>query len=318
MIIFLTSATHFKNTTIMIYMKKPTLLILIALLAVSASNLNAEENEKIAEIEFYGFINHEVIFDTRQVVSAREGLVLLFPMDEKLDEDGNDINATPNFNFIAFSSRFGARLKGPDAFGAKTSGLIEGDLIGIGPGFNSLARLRHAFINFSWENAELLAGQFWHPLFVGACFPATVSFAGVVPYHVLNRSPQLRFSYNFQHISLSATLLAHNDFASLGPDGTSSDYLRNSKTPEAYIQAIIKNNSFFVGATAGCQSIKPRKETTAGYKTNETMESLHANIFSNVKLPFINIKMQANYSENSSHLIMPGGYGEAERIDPQK
>lgn len=292
--------------------------LIIVLIFAKTVFVYAEDNDKPIKIDFYGFINYEMVFDTRQVVAAREGHVILFPANEALDEDGVDINATPNFNFMAIASRFGARISGPDAFGAQTSAVFEGDVLGIRQGLNAQARLRLAYINFKWENTELLAGQNWHPFFVGPCFSSTVSFAGVVPYHMLNRSPQIKFSYTTGPLNLSATLLSHNDFASLGPNGTSSEYIRNGMQPEAYLQAIFRGDGFLLGATGGYQSITPRIETTAGYKTNETMESLQANVFATINLPVVNIKLQSNYSENASHIIMIGGYGEAQLLDEER
>ena len=300
-------------------MKKRTLLLFVLLLNIGfAKLLKASDNDKPIKIDFYGFINYEMFFDSRQVVAAREGHVMLFPANEVLDEDGNDINAVPNFNFVSIASRFGARISGPDAFGSKTSAVLEGDVLGIRAGLNSVARLRLAYINLKWENSSLLAGQNWHPFFVGQCFPSTVSFAGVVPYHMLNRSPQIKFAYDISRFNLSAFLLSHNDFAALGPNGTSSEYIRNGMQPEAYLQVSIKGESFLFGVTGGYQSIMPRKETTAGYKTSETMESLQANVFVRVNLPIINIKLQSNYSENPSNIIMIGGYGEATLLDEDR
>jgi hypothetical protein len=70
---------------------------------VFALSLSAQEALKPFNVEFHGFVNHEVIFDSRQVVTAREGEVLVFPAEEILDPDGNDINARQNLNFFALS-----------------------------------------------------------------------------------------------------------------------------------------------------------------------------------------------------------------------
>jgi hypothetical protein len=301
-------------------MKTLRIGLLVCLIFMSAVNVSFANNneEKPFKIDIYGFVNYEMIFDTRQVVSAREGAVLLFPANEKLDADGNDINATPSFNFIVLSSRMGAKITGPDAFGAKTSAHFEGDLLGTKAGLNAVARLRHAYIRMKWEKSELMAGQNWHPIFVGACFPNTVSFAGGVPYYALNRSPQIKFAYDFGPLNVAAFLLSQNDFASLGPDGASSTYIRNSMQPEVYLQTIFKKEKFLIGATGGYQVITPRIETTTGHKTNQTMESIQANVFTTIQLPGVVVKLQAVYSENASHLVMLGGYGEAELLDADR
>ena len=61
-----------------------TLLIGVGAKAQKKSDFN---------IKFTGFVNYEMIWDSRQVVAARDGDVLLFPAAEKLDPDGKDINA---------------------------------------------------------------------------------------------------------------------------------------------------------------------------------------------------------------------------------
>ncbi len=314
--IYLISAT--KSFKIDIMRKSKHILLACLLMFLSVTQLSANDNEKRLKFDFYGFVNYEMMFDTRQVVNAREGHVILYPENEKLDADGNDINAAPSFNFLIISSRFGVKIGGPDAFGAKTMAHFEGDLLGTRGDLKSLARLRHAYIKLNWEKSELLAGQSWHPMFVGACFPNTVTFAGGVPYYALNRAPQLKFTYNLGPLSIAAIALSQNDFASLGPDGASSSYIRNSVQPEVYIQTIFKKENFLIGATGGYQVLTPRIQTDSLFQTNEKMKSFQANIFSTIQFPWLTFKIQTNYGENNSHLVMLGGYGEAELLDAER
>lgn len=293
-------------------------IILSAIMFAYAINSFAEEEEKLFKIDVYGFVNYEMMFDTRQVVSARDGHVLLYPANEKFDDDGNDINATPSFNFLVLSSRLGGKISGPKAFGAKTMAHIEGDLMGTGGSMKSHARLRHAYVSFIWERSELLAGQTWHPMFVAACFPHTVTFAGGVPYHALNRSPQLKYAYNLNAFKISAALMSHNDFASLGPSGASSEYIRNSMFPEIAMQALYNTDKFLLGFTGGYQVIMPQKETPEGYSTDEKMKSMYASFFTKIVFPSLTFKTQTSYGENNGHLVMLGGYGQADIIDTDR
>ena len=96
-------------------------------------------------------------------VAAREGHFLLWPSAENLDINGDDINAKANFNMLAIQSRLSMALFGPDALGAKTSGLIEGDFFAQLNDNINLFRLRHAFVKLNWTHIEVLAGQYLEP-----------------------------------------------------------------------------------------------------------------------------------------------------------
>ncbi len=83
-------------------------------------------------------------------------------------------NNDPNFHhgrmkFTAQGSRFNLTIKGPDLWGAKTSGFFEMDFdsnenpnLGLQTSSNSFTpRLRHAMFRFNWPTTELLFGQYW-------------------------------------------------------------------------------------------------------------------------------------------------------------
>ena len=60
-------------------------------------------------------------------------------------------------------SRLHFIVKGPEAFGGKTSGFVETDFRGLtgGGDYGELA-LRHAFMKIQWLNDSLLIGRFWN------------------------------------------------------------------------------------------------------------------------------------------------------------
>ncbi|MBW6497572.1 MAG: hypothetical protein K0B09_04225 [Bacteroidales bacterium] len=270
------------------------------------------------QFEFHGFVNFEMFYDTRQVVAAREGNVILYPAKVNPDPDGVDLNAIPALQMSLLSSRMQAGIKGPDFFGAKTSALFEVDFLGTGADKFNLLRMRHALVKLNWERTELLAGQYWHPLFITSCFPGVIHFGGGVPYNVLNRSPQLRLTHKAGNISLMAALLAQSDFASNGPNGYSSQYLRNSGLPETWTQLIFERDRFLAGASAGLLTLRPRIQTPAGYQTKENKTSFAGNAFVKYRFEHLQVKAQGTWGENLSHLVMLGGYGEAQMLDPEK
>lgn len=298
------------------FIKNPPKAILIFLLfSLSGKGVFAQS---MFQIRFHGLINFEMFYDTRQAVAAREGTVMLFPAGELPDPDGNDMNAVPGFHVNLLTSRLQSVITGPELLGAKSSALFEVDFLGTGPDRFSLLRMRHALAKLNWEKTELLAGQFWHPLFIPSCYPGVVHFGGGVPYNVLNRSPQIRLTHQAGNVSIMAAILSQNDFASTGPNGNSTTYLRNSGMPETWTQLIFEKNRFLAGASAGILTLRPRLQTTRGYQTSENMTSLAGNIFAKYRWDKFQIKAQGTWGENMNHLIMLGGYGEAELIDPDR
>src|SRR5210317_1659166 len=148
-------------------MKKYLIIVLALFFSMS---LTAQEEESKFGIKFSGFVKNDFFIDSRQTICAREGHFLLWPAPEELDEYGNDINAKSTFNMLAIQSRLSGKITGPNAFGAKTSGLIEGDFFAQANDNINLFRMRHAYVKLNWTRVELLTGYTWNPLFVTDCF----------------------------------------------------------------------------------------------------------------------------------------------------
>lgn len=307
-------------------MKKIFIFLLISAIA-STSILFAQDDKKFG-ISFSGFVKNDVFFDTRQTVAAREGHFLLFPDNEKLDVNGEDINAKPNFNMLAIQSRLTGKITGPDAFGAKTSGLLEGAFFGHTDADINGFRLRHAFVKLNWTKTELLMGQYWHPMFATGCFPGTVSFNTGVPFQPFSRNPQVRLTHSIGKLNIMIAALSQRDFASQG----GSTALRNSATPDMQFQLTygMKNDSakteLLVGAGAGYKTLVPRlfSETvdTAGkkiqFKADESVSSLSASAFIKYKLPALTIKLEGVYGQNLFDVLMLGGYAYTSINDSSK
>jgi len=293
-------------------------VIIITLLFVL--NLVSYGQEKKAfGIKFSGFVKNDFFYDSRQTVTAREGHFLLWPSPEKLDELGNDINAKTNFNFLAIQSRLKGSITGPDAFGAKTSGVIEADFFAqLNPNIN-LLRLRHAYVKLNWEHLEVLAGQTWNPLFVTVCFPGTVSFNTGTPLQSFARNPQIRLTYNISGFKIIGAALAQRDYATWGIAGPSTSYLRNSSVPDLQLQLQYgseKTESGFkydVGGGIAYKTIVPRLESEMGpdntiYKVNEKVSGLTAMGYAKITTKPVTIKFQARYGENITDLLAISGF----------
>jgi len=160
-------------------------------------------------ISFSGFVKTDLMFDSRQTINSREGHFLLFPANQSLDKNGADINAKSSFNSLALQSRLIGKIKGPDAFGANTSGMIEGEFFGTSDGDANGFRLRHAYVSLKWKSTTLLIGQTWHPMFVVEAFPQTVSFNTGAPFQPFSRNPQVRLTQSLGNINLIAAVMLY-------------------------------------------------------------------------------------------------------------
>lgn len=295
-------------------MKRNIVLFALLFHVIFLFGQESAEDKKFG-INFSGFVKNDVFLDTRQTVAAREGHFLLWPSSENLDEFGEDINAKPNLNMLAVQSRLSGKITGPDAFGAKTSGVIEGDFFAQLNDNINLFRLRHAFLKLSWPTAELITGQYWNPLFVTASFPGTVSFNTGTPLQSFARNPQIRFTKHIGDISFMGAMLAQRDYASRGEIGPSSAYLRNAAIPDLHFQVHYGSKTdFFIGAGVAYKTIVPRLSSTVygadtlTYKVDESVSGITLIGFSKIKLDPVTLKLHARYGENIPDVLSISGF----------
>ncbi len=283
------------------------------------------QDEPMFGITWSGYVKNDFFFDTRQTVAAREGHFLLWPSPMEVDIIGDDINAKPNFNILAIQSRLKASISGPEAFGAKTSGVIEADFFAQANDNINLLRLRHAFVKLDWARFELMAGQYWNPLFVTDCFPGTVSFNTGTPLQSFSRNPQVRFSYKASNLRLTAAVLSQRDYSSRGEDGVSSSYLRNSGIPDMHLQAMYSsinaesNTGFLFGTGLAYKIIVPRLESSFGpitmYKVDEKVGGITAIGFLKILTEPVTVKAQVRYGENIADVLAISGFAVKDVVD---
>ncbi len=268
--------------------------------------LISQETEQKPSVTLSGYVRYEMFFDTYESADARDGEVYLYPLRENLDINGDDLNKNFQLNMLGLQARPRITAIGPKAFGAQVSGVLEGDFLGVTESDARMLRLRHGFLNLKWEKSDLLMGHTWHPMFVTECFPTTVSMGAGVPFHVLNRAPQVRYTAKLGNtMSVMGALLIHGYHKNSGP----ANAQRNSGLPDTQFQFKFKTDNIFASFTAGYKFLTPRLETADGVKTNETIGSF--NIAANTKLTFdpVTIKVEGIYGQNLTHFVMIGGYG---------
>lgn len=289
---------------------------LLALICILPGILQAQTDEKKFGIKFSGFVKSDFFVDSRQTVNAREGHFLLWPAAPSFDAQGKDINSKGSTTFLAVQSRLSVKITGPDALGAQTSGLIEGDFFGQANDNINLLRLRHAFVKMNWATTELLFGQTWNPLFVTSCFPGTVSFNTGTPIQLFARHPQIRLTQNFGKFSAIFAASEQRDYASTGPIGVSNSYLKNSVIPDLHAQLHYQSksengNTVAAGIGMEAKTLVPRLSSVTDGKNYQVDES----VFSKVVLGFftaankqLTFKVYGAYTENISELPSMSGY----------
>lgn len=301
--------------------KKLTIMILSSFCVIEGiaggGLTEKDKNQFKPRLTFSGFIKHDIFYDTRQTVNAREALVTLYPQNVHWDKDQNDINSRPSFNMLNIHSRLRCEITGPAVLGAETRALVESDFYGNeNKNFSDLNGLRlfNAYIRFKWNTTELQVGQDWHPLSIQSFFPATVSFSAGAPFHPMSRNPQVRITQTAGNLKVAVSFLTQRDFTGTGPDGPGSQYLRNSGLPNVHLQAVYGGDSSIISAGVGVdyKKIVPELFTTNEYgevfRTSSTLEGLSSTGFLAVKTKPLTLKLQGVYTQNAYDQLMIGGY----------
>ena len=290
--------------------------LLLFFLFLSCVLLAQKETKSTFSFKLKGHVKTDVMLDSRQTVAARQGHFLLYPASENLDVNGSDINAAPNFNMLSIQTRLTGMITGPDAFGAKSSGVIEGSFFGsVNPDINGF-RLRHAYLTLDWKNSALLVGQYWHPMFMIELCPSTLSFNSGVPFQPFSRNPQIKFTQKISSIYLSFTAASQLDFASYGPHGVNSSYLRNSVVPILNFSIKYVNPAMILGISTTYMTLTPRlfssdnysADVPQKYSTNNSISGISAMAFAKFMVNEFTAKFEGVYGSNVSDLLMLGGY----------
>lgn len=278
------------------------------LFIISTLNLFGQEENKSFGIRFTGYVKNDFFYDSRQIVGLREGHVLLFPANESLDKNGKDINESPTFNILSIQSRILGHLSGPDALGAKTSGLIEAEFFGTSDSDVNGFRLRHAFVKLDWGKTNVMIGQYWHPLLIQDMYPEVVSFNTGAPLQPISRNPQIRLNQYFGDLRITLAAMTQRDFGSFGPDGVSSSYLRNAVIPNLHLQLRYEKDNNFIGVGIDYKKIVPRIKTTKNYKTDEAVSGISLFGYAKMNISLLSFRIYGILGENIAEQLMMGGY----------
>ena len=290
---------------------KKTQLIFASIASLLFSNaLFSQEKPKEWDVSLYGFARADYIFDSRQSAQVREYHLNLYPLDKKLDANGDDINATGASNFLSVVSRLGVNFKGPNVWGAKASGKLEGDFFGNTQESIGLFRLRHAYAQLAWEKSSLTLGQTWYPSFVPEVFPGVANFSTGIMFNPFGWVGQIRFRQSLTS-NLSLDLVAYKDreFTASSVTGTAPNAPTfNSSVPTLHGQLQFKNKKIIAGLGAEYQSLKPVIES-GGLASDEKLNSTTVFGYFKYADDAIVTKLYGISGGNLTHLVMLGGYG---------
>lgn len=346
-------------------MKKTVILLSLLLLAFTASATDKSERrqQKKAEVKehlqnhfkLYGFIRNYFIFDSRESKAGTGDLFYYLPLDNKWNTtDVNnpareDLNASPNFRFLALTSRVGVDVSGyyykNVHFGAK----VEADFYaGLSAASTSTGlsgntkisgtaqlRLRQAYATVTWKDLPLCKeqtaqvglkmGQAWHPM--AADFPHLFSLEVGAPFGPFSRTPQVTMDASLgKNWVLSASALWQMQYQSAGPDGASAAYIKYACTPEVYLGVTYKNKGFLGRVGADLLSIKPRnigpvadptnpdKNITVHVKDRKT--SLLYYLYAQYTYKDFSVRAKTTYGEGGEHMNLMSGYAVVDKTDP--
>jgi hypothetical protein len=137
-------------------MKRLLVFVVAALIALPGVSFAGSADSRW-DLTIGGYVKADFGYTTQSLgadySSAQRGNYAGY--DNLTNEYGNYISA-------AGETRLNFLIKGPDGWGAKTTGFIEGEFRGTtgGSGYGSFA-LRHAFMKLQWQNDALTIGQTW-------------------------------------------------------------------------------------------------------------------------------------------------------------
>lgn len=267
-------------------------------------------------ITWSGYVKAEYFYDSRQTVNAREGDLVFVPATIKKDANGVDLNANPDFNILAIQSRLRLGITGPEFYGMKTTGAIEGEFLGVTNGDVNGFRLRHAFLQLTDAKKQITMGQTWHPFFVTDCFPGTYGFATGLPFSSLGRAPQFKISSTGK-TKVFGAILSERDFKTTGagsdPTNTSIGANGYSGVSLAAIPVFAfgvshTDGAITAGATAEFKRIRPSFTNASGTSNTSTFDNLSANVYFKYKKGLTTFKVSSIYGSNTADLLMVGAF----------
>ncbi len=232
-----------------------------------------------------GYVKAEYYYDSRQVTAYSVDQLLVYPKKKKADPNGIDINHRGEGHAVAIESRLGFTFEGTKVASADLSGILEADFWAIprlefDPIPFNLFRLRHAALFLKWcDELTLTLGQYWYPIFIGECYPHTVSFNDGSPFDPYGRQPEVLIDYNRDDFHIIGAAAFQLDYANVGPhvfEKGAASYKYNAYSMVPNLNLSFKK--FFgehgCGAGIDYNRMVPRIESDTGYSVIEPVNAV--------------------------------------------
>lgn len=279
-------------------------------------------------MEISGVLRYDTWIDSRQVVSYRDSLELLYPKERSPHFDtpipcGNcipDINAHGNFGMSPILSRIGAEFKSKDQLcHANIKAYVEGDFYGTGNSTAGAFRLRHSYMKFKWEDLFIKLGYTWHPFSNPSTIPNTIGFNSGEPMVPISRVPLAQIGYNLLDcFSLIGTAYSELMFTDDGPQGTSRIYIQNAQRPGLNLLGLFNFPKLLLGLTFDNKELVPRLQTVNGDADDTSLNGWIGSAFARAYLGKFTVRSQVCVGGNSLFLTQIGGYAVKEICDNDK
>ena len=324
-------------------------------LPASASQKETEKKDSPVKehlqnhFKLYGFIRNFFVYDSRDSKAGTGDLFYYLPLDNKWntadvkDPAREDLNASPNFRFLALTSRvgfdvsgyyinnlhFGAKIEGDFYSGlaaAKTATGLSGNTSVSG---TAQARLRQAYVTLTWKDLPmhgektaqvgLKMGQAWHPM--AADMPHVFSLEAGAPFGPFSRTPQVTMDAALgEHWILSAAAIWQQQYQSAGPDGASAAYMKYGCTPEIYAGVTVKGKEVLFRGGVDVVSIKPRNvgPNADGLMVHvkDRKTSVLGYVYGQYNHKLLSIKAKTTFGEGGEHMNLMSGYAVVDKTDP--
>jgi hypothetical protein len=144
-------------------MKKGLIIFIALLLAVPAVSFAGSTTSRW-DMTIGGYVKFDVGWSSQGTASS---LDQYFPERNNLNGNQNSSNQSGAFGMAAGQTALNFLVKGPDAWGAKTSAFIQGSFTGqttnngqAGTRMGTFS-LNLAYLDFTWANTKLTAGYTW-------------------------------------------------------------------------------------------------------------------------------------------------------------
>lgn len=275
-------------------------------------------------VRIYGFARNYFAYDTRESYTAAGELHYYVPKDVNYNAYGEDLNAISSLRFLSVASRLGFESLGYTYGRTTFGGKLEADFAGgmSGSGGSAYLRIRQLYLTAAWKDlwhgVQLKVGHAVHPMAEDE--PSVFSFEGGNPFNTDNRSPMAMFDAKVgRNLTVTAGALMQMLYPSMGPDGSSTNYIKYATTPEGYLGLTYNTDGGFL-AKAGVSvlSLKPRVYGTV-YDT-ELLQNVQVTVSDRVTSvsPFLFLQYEknglvlrakTNYSAAGDHLSFMTGYG---------